>query len=1490
MALNAMAGRRRGDSQYHPILPWVIDFTSSTGNWRDLTRTKYRINKGDQMLDFTFQSPQNAHHVTEPLSETTYYIYLARRTPVDSLKKHVRAHYEPREYPSSITRMYEWTPDECIPEFYDDENVFVSMHDDMEDLELPTSWVTDRAEFIRLHRAALESGHVSRRLHHWIDLIFGYKLTGEAAISSKNVMLVRDADRTMPSRYGFVQLFRDPHPQRFSSSTVPLPISSPNRGRPIDLSFYEESVRFASRYFLRSQYHALPLLPDRLKNDQNELYADDMFAMGCLLAELYNQQPLFNSRSLQHYLVNYDGHNRLQLVPQLQSIPQPARSIVETLIDPQQNRGKKVLSLRDSKSLFPSYFKYAYWFLSTFYTLPTYGERYGFVIKHIISAKDSSSSDEEEPDEKKTKKVEFKKGADDLIDDKDDMSYSGNLMSMPYEGLELVLPHVLQMFLRAQRRQHGDGADVDFGHITLWRYGLRILRAIYKHNEQDAQLFGKLRRCETVKKIVRNKILDLYIESERSSHTAKQFDHVQLIQSLNHYLLSYPFVSFVFHVVLSENEIAQKSRDKDRQRMFLEQVVPFLVEALFAEGPEKAHTASNSLCKLAQDDFGILLSMRHVIDPVLSRVLRIVQSQLRVSVNQRQHRERNKQAVKALLNLGMALGPSTLLSHYIPKFLGTLLEIVKERTEPVETPFGFDEHTTDVVTDVFEMFEYLLHRLSLQTGHQTIVECIVSNNEPMFEELILSFHRMEVHHFERLATFLCHLFLNMEDLELTIRSLRSIATSLSSLFCAKLSLDESTRSLNMIRGIVDTTGFIDPSTLPQISVDIQEKKSSTLRMLMERIRASVTNSPSPHHQNHNFITTPHQHRSKSLDVSLVSKHTLLQTIEESILETHDDSVIVAQTSDMYNAESQTDTPLPVEEETIKSREHFLKAAFMYRELCCVMGNSTMREALANSRSFEDYLSTSQKSPSSSAPASPTIAHEKPPLFRAKTLPEIPPLSFDHRVINVASISPLTPTTPMSYAHKVLSDVDHRDTHLVDEPLHERPRSWLTKTKWDDDDDSGFKGKLIHEFNEYDSSIIRCLDRIENDERLFVTGGRDQAGQSCVKLWNMIDGRSTRTILPHGSSSVSRRDIIKVRFLDRNRGRRIACSDASNVYVVDSETAKPIFTINSSGVGYYGILPQSTDFLHPRGNEMVTFDCVQSDPNLLMVSSGDATVGWYDLRVNARDLPCYEWRLWMTENDNHHHRQSLRDNLANVQANQSSDESSGPFLSNSNGISIRSLSSLHPQDRHIAVGLSTGVVFLLEKRSGLILDSFQAHEKPISKMMHYPAQTGHLFTIDTRSPSVRMWNTESAPARSGKCFSFTNQNISPESENTQELFSRDRGSIHSFDVHCAEDADQLFAVTTTGSLLYTKNTSFTANVDIKITARRDAKRGRRKMNSIMSRFKSFADGEMDIFSSEVISMDLVNACVDDDKFTDVNYLPLHKLLLATTMQGKVKLFS
>lgn len=42
-------------------------------------------------------------------------------------------------------------------------------------------------EFVRMHRLALESEHVSRTLHHWIDLIFGYKQRGHEATAAHNL-------------------------------------------------------------------------------------------------------------------------------------------------------------------------------------------------------------------------------------------------------------------------------------------------------------------------------------------------------------------------------------------------------------------------------------------------------------------------------------------------------------------------------------------------------------------------------------------------------------------------------------------------------------------------------------------------------------------------------------------------------------------------------------------------------------------------------------------------------------------------------------------------------------------------------------------------------------------------------------------------------------------------------------------------------------------------------------------------------------------------------------------------------------------------------------------------------------------------------------------------------------------------------------------------------------------------------------------------------
>jgi hypothetical protein len=54
------------------------------------------------------------------------------------------------------------------------------------DVTLPP-WAPTAEDFIRTQREALESEYVSQRLHHWVDLIFGHKQRGPAAVEARNV-------------------------------------------------------------------------------------------------------------------------------------------------------------------------------------------------------------------------------------------------------------------------------------------------------------------------------------------------------------------------------------------------------------------------------------------------------------------------------------------------------------------------------------------------------------------------------------------------------------------------------------------------------------------------------------------------------------------------------------------------------------------------------------------------------------------------------------------------------------------------------------------------------------------------------------------------------------------------------------------------------------------------------------------------------------------------------------------------------------------------------------------------------------------------------------------------------------------------------------------------------------------------------------------------------------------------------------------------------
>ena len=140
LMINCIAGRKLLCPYNHPVFPWVSDFQSINTNLRDLAVSKFRLNKGDPHLDLIYQASKNSaagpYHLTEFLSEITYFVYKSRVTSKELLCKHVRRTWEPNEYPISISRLYLWTPEECIPEFYCDPNIFKSIHGDLPDLKV----------------------------------------------------------------------------------------------------------------------------------------------------------------------------------------------------------------------------------------------------------------------------------------------------------------------------------------------------------------------------------------------------------------------------------------------------------------------------------------------------------------------------------------------------------------------------------------------------------------------------------------------------------------------------------------------------------------------------------------------------------------------------------------------------------------------------------------------------------------------------------------------------------------------------------------------------------------------------------------------------------------------------------------------------------------------------------------------------------------------------------------------------------------------------------------------------------------------------------------------------------------------------------------------------------------------------------------------------------------------------------------------------------
>ncbi|XP_037870206.1 lysosomal-trafficking regulator isoform X2 [Bombyx mori] len=288
MRLNGLGGRSYNDLMQYPVLPFVLaDYTSKIldlddpNTFRDLSRpvavqdkkrehhyiNTYNDLKAARREACSSQLSRLPHHYASLYSNSGAVLhYLVRLPPFTELFLNYQDNnfdMPDRTFHSLATTWRLITKDsptdvkELIPElfylpelFYNNEGLNLGIRqcgEGIDEVELPP-WAADARLFTLLHRQALEAAHVSETLPHWIDLVFGHKQTGPAALDAINVFpactyygfdpdaLEDEVDRSaacaMVRTYGQVprRLLRQPHPHAARELSPPGP--APPRAAP----------------------------------------------------------------------------------------------------------------------------------------------------------------------------------------------------------------------------------------------------------------------------------------------------------------------------------------------------------------------------------------------------------------------------------------------------------------------------------------------------------------------------------------------------------------------------------------------------------------------------------------------------------------------------------------------------------------------------------------------------------------------------------------------------------------------------------------------------------------------------------------------------------------------------------------------------------------------------------------------------------------------------------------------------------------------------------------------------------------------------------------------------------------------------------------------------------------------------------------------------------------------------------------------------------
>ena len=223
MLVNTMAGRSFNDLTQYPVFPWVLaDYKSdeldltNPKTFRDLSKpmgcqtAAREAEYKDRYKQFAEMADENAPpfnygtHYSSAMIVTSYLIRLQPFVQSYLLLQGGSFDHADRLFDSigkawlscsrdNMTDVRELTPEfYYLPEFLTNINKYdfgvkQGGGEAVNDIELPPWAKGDPHLFVTKHREALESPYVSEHLHLWIDLVFGFKQRGEAAVEATNV-------------------------------------------------------------------------------------------------------------------------------------------------------------------------------------------------------------------------------------------------------------------------------------------------------------------------------------------------------------------------------------------------------------------------------------------------------------------------------------------------------------------------------------------------------------------------------------------------------------------------------------------------------------------------------------------------------------------------------------------------------------------------------------------------------------------------------------------------------------------------------------------------------------------------------------------------------------------------------------------------------------------------------------------------------------------------------------------------------------------------------------------------------------------------------------------------------------------------------------------------------------------------------------------------------------------------------------------------------